>query len=349
MTTEVDPSPRTRRARRTLASSLALAAIVAGPACATESEDGGGTDVEAGGGAREFAATAAYLRQAAEQSTAEGYRLEMRISLTGEVDEQGPPFVTGEVDGDRQHLVMDMASMMTQAFDLSSGSLPPEMADMDWTMEMVQDPDAVYLRAPMFAQMGDLAGAAGPFAAFAEMGDGWGYVDLSALGDQVPSDIAASLGGQGVDPRKVVEAIEGSESVEDLGTDEVRGAAVHGLSADVTLADLLEASGQDPDALAQVAGVGDANEAIAEAMYEATVPVSVWIDDDGYVRRMAYGWNMAEVGDAMGQDGAAIPSEVASMQMNFVMDMFDYGTTVEFEAPADAVDVTEAFAAILGT
>ena len=296
-------------------------------ASGTEESEGTGAS-GAGAVAGQFEATAAYLQESAAQSESEGYRVEMLFSMTGEVDEGGDPLMSGEIDGDAYHYVMDMGVMMEEMAESMGGSTAA-MGSLDMTMEMAGDLETFYLRAPLFAEMGS---ELGPEAAgLAEMGDGWGYVDLTAMGDLLPADLAAAIGTQGVDPRAIVDMIEGTEEVEDLGTGEVRGDAVHGLSTDISMAELLEASGQDPEALAEVSGQGAATEE--------------WIDDDGFLRRFEFGWDIADLASALGED----PGEMRALgvgDFRYVMDMYDYGATVDFEPPSDAVDITEAYAAL---
>jgi hypothetical protein len=78
-------------------------------------------------------------------------------------------------------------------------------------------------------------------------------------------------------------------------------------------------------------------------VYEVSTPIEVWIDEDGYLRRWVYGYSLAEIAEAM--DVSAGPG--GDMEFNFAVDMFDYGATVEFTAPADAVDLTDAYAGLI--
>lgn len=343
MTPDAVVTARRRPTRRALVSALALSALVAGAACADESDSSGGsTDVQTVDG---FEATAAYLQQAAEKTTAEGYRVEMFLSLSDEVDDTAPPLMSGEVYGDAYHYVIDFGSMMEQMAGAFGNGGSAGLGDFDMSMEMAGDPESLYIRAPMFAQIAAMGTteALGPVAGLADLGDGWGHVDMASLGDLLPSDLAAAMGGQGVDPQVVVDLIGATAGVEDLGTDEVRGTSVHGVAADVTLADLLEASGQDPDALADLSSFGDSS--AADALFDTTTPVEVWVDDEGYLRRMAYGWDFADIAEGMGASADDVAGTgMGDMSFSYVMDMFDYGAEVDFEPPTDAVDVTDAFA-----
>lgn len=338
-----------RRTRRVVTSAVALSTLLVGAsACATESDSpdtatGTDTDVVPG----EFVATAAYLHQAADQSAADGYRMDVLFSFTADVDESAPPFMTGVIDGDDYHMTIDMGPMMTQLSDQLGQPMPPEMSSLDLTMEMAGDLEELYLRAPMFATLGGTPGAGyDPTADLAVIGDGWGYVDLSALGEQLPADLAAAMGGQGVDPQATIDIIREAENVEELGAGEVRGDAVQGLAAEVTMADLMEASGQDAGALADLGSV-DGDDTIDE-LYSTATTIEVWIDDDGYLRRLAFGYSMDDLALAMGEHPDAMGAAgMSDMHFTYAMDMYDHGATVEFEVPTDAVDITDEYLALI--
>lgn len=351
-TAHADTPTPFRRTRRAIGSAVALTTLLVGAsACASESDPSDtatGTDTtETGAVPGEFVATAAYLHQAADQSAAEGYRMDVLFSFTEEIDEGAPPLMTGVIDGDDYHMTMDMGSMMTQLSDQMGEPMPPGMESLDLTMEMAGDLEELYLRAPMFATFAGMPGGdSDPAADLAAIGDGWGYVDLTALGDQLPGDLAAALGGQGVDPQATIDIIRGAEDVEDLGAGEVQGESVQGLAAEVTMADLLEASGQDADALADLGSV-DGDDTIDE-LYDTTTTIEVWIDDDGYLRRMAFGFSTDELAGAMGQDAAALGAAgMGDLHFTYAMDLSDYGATVDFEVPADVVDITDEYLALV--
>jgi hypothetical protein len=349
-TAHADTRTPFRRTRRAAASAVALSTLLVGAsACASESDspdtatDSTETDVVPG----EFVATAAYLHQAADQSAAEGYRMDVLFSFTEEVDETAPPLMTGVIDGDDYHMTMDLGTMMTQLSDQLGEPMPPEVASLDMTMEMAGDLESLYLRAPMFATLAGAPGAGGdPAADLAAIGDGWGYVDLTALGDQLPADLAAALGGQGVDPQATIDIIRDAENVEDLGAGEVQGEPVQGLAAEVTMADLMEASGQDAGALADLGSV-DGDDTIDE-LYGTATTIEVWIDEDGFLRRMAFGFGTDDLAGALGEDAAAMGAAgLGDLHFSYAMDMYDYGATVDFEVPPDTVDITDEYLALI--
>ena len=351
-----------RRARRAAASLLSLALLAAGAAaCAQEADDGaiqmedvdaepqGGGDDTTSAAPANFEATSEFLKESATRSESASRRMEMRFAVGDTVPEDAPPLMQGEVDGDQFHYTMDLAPIMEGVTSQVGGGVDAGdlFGDMDLTMEMIGTGDTWYLRAPMFSEMGDLLGGGAPgFEGLAAIGDGWGSIDVEQLGDILPGDLQGALLGQGgADPSAIIEMVTNTEGVEDLGTATIRDVPAHGLRAEVTLADMMAASGQDPDALAQAAGVGG-TEDLTQQLIDTVMPVEVWIDDDGYLARMTYGFSMAEIFDAMGMSEELDDLGMGDLEFAYSMDMFDYGETFSFEAPPDAVDVTDSFAEI---
>jgi hypothetical protein len=364
MTAEMTDSERgPGRARRAAASLLVLTLLTAGAAaCAQEADNSSvqiepvDNDAESGGDSTSgspanFEATTDFLKESATRSEQASHRVEMRFAIGGEVPEDAPPLMQGEVDGDQFHYNMDLApimdGVMSQVGDTGGVDVSAMFEDMDLTMEMIGTGDTWYLRAPMFAELGSLTGGSLPgMEELSALGDGWGSIDVAQLGDVLPGDLSSSVLGQGgVDPSAVIDMVTNAEGVEDAGTDTIHDTAVHGLRAEVTLADMMEASGQDPDALAQAGGVGDSEE-MMQALIDTPMPVEVWIDDDGYLVRTTYGFSMAEIFDAMGQGDLLDDTGMGDLDFAYSVDMFDYGETFTFEAPADALDITDAFAQI---
>jgi hypothetical protein len=76
------------------------------------------------------------------------------------------------------------------------------------------------------------------------------------------------------------------------------------------------------------------------------MPVEAWIDDDGYVRRLAYEMDLLEMFESAGLSddlGGDVPDEFA---YSFTMDFFDYGDdsiAIEPPDPDETVDITDAF------
>jgi hypothetical protein len=156
------------------------------------------------------------------------------------------------------------------------------------------------------------------------LGGGWGRVDLDELADPVPGeqDPAGAVGMY--DPRAFVDVVTKSTDVADLGESEIRSVPVRGLAAEVPYADLLAAQGISPGS--------------TEAINDITVPVEVWVDRDGLVRRVSFEFRFGEITEVPGPEPRSYRPDVA-----FTVDLFDYGDeSIDVELPTDAVDITDA-------
>ncbi|HEY8547840.1 MAG TPA: hypothetical protein VIL36_22430 [Acidimicrobiales bacterium] len=335
---------------RRLAALGGAALLLVGTACGDDDDQAGddvsGVELEgpdSGAEAGGFEASPGYLTKVVEQSTGESYRYEMTLDmeLDGRAVDFGGPIATGEFDGTRNHMRMDMGVMFEGIMGSMGGDdLPPGMSMGDLTIEYVVDTDAMYIRAPFFgAMMGDvppgaaesLGGAGSLLTAFASMGDGWGKVDVAALGDVLPGEAAGALGGgQAYDPQVLLELIRGSEDAEALGTDEIDGVPVNGIAAEVDMAEMLEVQGLSPEDLGSA---GD--------MADVTFPIEVWVGPDDLIRRVNFTFDDETMADLGGGDTAGLGG------MSVSMDFLDYGGGFDIEVPSgdEVIDITEDFVA----
>jgi hypothetical protein len=335
---------------------LASLAVIAS-ACAQEADLADVTaDVTTGD--VDFEATPEFVSDAAERSTGEPYRLEMTLAMdldfAGESFDFDAPMMSGEQDGELSHIRMDMGPLMKEIGQLAppGEAFPPEGSDADLTMEIVADRQVMYLRAPMYEALADMPGAAGqlgPMGDLAALGDAWGRVDLAELGDVLPlNDVASAAGGQAADPRALLDLVAGTDDVDELGDDEVRGVPVHGLAAQVTLGELLEASGLSAEEFMRSLGRSQPAEAEAfmDSLTDAPMALEAWIDDDGYVRRVGYEFDLLAALAGVLPDQDLEGDGPSGFTYGISMDFFDYGDdsiAIEFPDPDDAVDVTDSF------
>jgi hypothetical protein len=346
-----------RRGRATPLASVALALTLAAAAaaCAQEADP-----ADFAIGDVEFEATPEFVAEAAERSTDEPYRweadLRMQLAFAGESIDVDAPFMSGEQDGELSRSVIDMGALFEELDEMAppGGAMPPELADADLTMETVADSSTMYLRAPLFEALAEMGGGAasgqlGPMAELAELGDDWGRVDLDALGDVLPlNDLASTAGGQATDPSAFFDLVTAAEEVQELGDAAVRGVTVRGVGAEITLGELFEASGMDPDEFAESMGNALPSDAdtFIEAMLDVSMPIEAWIDGDGYVRRLVYEMDLLAMFESAGSSddlGGDAPDEFS---YGFTMDFLDYGDDsilIELPDADDAVDVTDAF------
>ncbi len=286
---------------------LAVAGVTAGTGCASEADP---ADVAIG--EVEFVATPEFVAESAERSTGEPYRVEvdlrMHLSVGGDSLDLDAPFMSGEQDGRLSRFVMDFGPL----FELG-GAVPSEQV--------------------------------GPMADLADLGSDWGHVDLTQLGEVLPlGDVARSAGGQAADPRAYLDLVTATDEVSELGENEVRGVTVRGLAAESTFGEMLEAEGTDADEFADTMGGASGSGAIFEAMVDAPMPIEVWIDDAGLVRRLDLEFDFGEIAESAGlTDGT---ETLDAFSYGITMDFFDYGEdSIAIELPDEggSVDITETF------
>lgn len=311
----------------------------------------------------EFEATANFLTEASERSSGEPFRLAMSMALHAEgggdeIDAEAQ-VMSGEQDGANYEWQMDMTDWLNELPGGQSG-LPP---GADFVIDMAGDQETTYMRAPIYAELVEAAPPGqdlGPVAELAVLGDGWGRVDLAALGDLSLVDVQNTAGApNGSDPRVLLDLVASADSVEELGSEDIDGDEVNGLGADLTLGEMLDAQGVQVDDFVQQMGsnVGGLEgvpagemESMMQSIVETPIPFEVWVDDKGYVRRVAYEMDMfaifSQLEDRLTSQG------IEAFTMNQTMDYSAYGADdIEIELPPsgaeDAVDITDAYRRML--
>lgn len=344
------------RTTRRLAALGTAAALLVSIGCGSDAEkaDDGADETAAenagSGGPEGFEASPGYLTKLVDETSEQAYRYEvgMDVGFGGESIDFGGPIATGEFDGTRQYMHMDMGVMfqgMAGQFGADE-ELPAEFTGNGMTVEYVIDTDAMYIRAPFFATTfgsvpagTDLGEAGGLLESFGSLGESWGRVDLTALGDTLPGEAASALGGgRTFDPQMFLDMISDAEDVEELGTDEIDGETVTGLAAEVNMADLLGAQNVD---------LGDLGPE-AEGMSDLSFPLEVWIDGDDQLRRITFSFDseaFSDVAEESGEDLAELDG-LGDMSFGTTIDFSDYGDdSISVDVPTgdEVVDITDSF------
>jgi len=271
-------------------------------------DDDEGAVVETGG------AEAALARlEAAPDAVAEAGSARMEMTMTIAVmGETVDITAEGGFDGTQAVITMDLGAALGGFAQETGESLPP---GFDEPMTIVVDGTTTYLKVPMLAA---LTGT-----------DGWLSVSAEDMG--VAGDTLGLGVGPSGNPAQLVESLRGvSDEIEELGSAEVRG-------VDTTryrvLVDLEKAAAELP------ADAREAYEQQVAGLGATTLPLEVWVGDDGLVYRMAM-----DFADLVGQvEGDELEGlESGSM----VLELFDYGADVEVEVP-DPSEVTP-FSEVMG-
>jgi hypothetical protein len=325
-----------------------LTAATLGAACGDE----GGSD-SSDGETPGFEATGAFLASASERSSGEPYRYTATVNLELEVMGRDLGYVArlgeGEIDGESYEQHLDMTEYY-EGFTAATGGAMPEI---DLTVDMVGDAETLYFRAPAFAAP---PGSEMP-ADLAQLGDGWGRVDLAALGDASLTEVQAQADPSPVvgDPRSILDMVSAAYDVTGLGEEEVGGEATNGLGATVAMTDLLAAQGLDPQEFADEtaasarAGAEDPDFAeIVDRYLASSFPLEVWVNDEGLVRRVSYTTSLAQYGGLDAQASAGIDSYAVTTTIDYA----DYGDeTIDTSPPPEAesaVDVTDGYRELIG-
>lgn len=146
----------------------------------------------------------------------------------------------------------------------------------------------------------------------------WIKFDLQAMGES--GSPVPGLNPASNDPRGVLDALRGvSGEVEEIGTEEVRNVETTHYRASV---DLDKAQDAVPEARREDFA------SFAEQLGIDTLPIDVWVDEEGRARRFAY-----EV-ETPGT------SKAPTSKVDLVIDLYDFGVEVDVQAPPES-EVTD--------
>jgi hypothetical protein len=212
--------------------------------------------------------------------------------------------VTASIEAAGQTVEMDGTGEFDSENQRGHMSFTTSVAGQDLDMEMVYALPIVYMRYPpgLFPGLSD----AKP----------WIKLDLEKLGRQAGFDFGQLLQAGQSDPSQGLQYLKGAEDIEAVGGEEVRGVQTTHYTGVVDLHALAE---EDP-------GLKESVDQLIEQTGITRIPVEVWIDGDGLIRRLKQTMH----GAASGQ---GIPTD-----MTTTTDLYDFGTEVSVdEPPADQV------------
>lgn len=243
----------------------------------------------------------------AEQKSA---RFEMTMRLSAPDGQQDVEVTAdGEIDyeNQRSRMQMDMGGLIE-----AMGGRPGE----DFRLEALFDYPDFYMRLPR-----DLLGESGLPA-----GKEWVKVDLQKAGG-VLNDFQ-QLAQSPADQMQMLRTV--SDGVEEKGKDEIRGIETTRFHAVVDVQRVLD-EGLKNVPEQQRAATARAMKQLIEQSGVRELPMDVWLDGDGVLRRMAMDTEIPLAGQS------------ESMRMQMTMDLFDFGADVDIEPPpaAKVMDVTE--------
>ena len=192
------------------------------------------------------------------------------------------------------------------------GDLRGENGQMVMRMPMIGEMEVRYVGSVMYQKMPE------SFAAQMPPGKKWVEIDYEKMMQKEYGSSFSEMqeGMQGVPSDQLAYLRGVSDSVEELGTEEIRGVATTHYRADV---DLDKAAPENPEARR-------AYEEMMASMRTQEIPTEVWIDDEGRVRRYEMTMPVAP------PEGTA-PAEQGDPTMVMTAEYYDFGTPVRVEAP----------------
>ena len=150
-------------------------------------------------------------------------------------------------------------------------------------------------------------------------GKTWVKMDVDKLGRQEGFDVGELMQAGTSDPSQGLDFLRGVSGVQAVGEEDVRGVATTHYTGVVDMQNL---GAKDSELKAQL-------DQFLEQSGISSIPVEVWIDGDGFVRRMKQ----------------TLEGNDSGLQMNMTMttDLYDFGTDVSVEEPPanDVVDYSE--------
>lgn len=208
-----------------------------------------------------------------------------------------------DVDAQRSQMTMEMDS---------------EMAPIQGSIEIVTDGTKVYMKYPE-GTLG-LPGKAG--------GKPWAMFDAESMGGAGGLNGFSGLGQPGSgDPTQYLEFLKGvSGDVETVGTEDVRGVGTTHYKATLDFEKVIEQASSEAKA-----ELDASLDQFKSQLGTTEMPMEVWIDDDGLMRRMAMSFS------------AGTEEESGSFSMTMTIEMFDFGKPVDIQIPpaSDVTDVSE--------
>lgn len=317
-----------RRTRRLAATGFAALALSAGAGAAVNASTPPGTEpVGTGTDAAGSSDDATKLAVgAAAQLAVQPYRFEADFSLSGDgvPPISGTNVLTGELLPEQgvARIHVDATSIVEP---LISGQqdLPPQLADLDWTMEFVVTGETLYLRGGLFELVGQLSPET---AELGQLTDTWGSIDLATLaGGEIPEAAA-------FDPAALLTVVDSSEVV---GTRNVDGEELTGLRVDISL----DALGQLAETAA--ASTGSPMETLPPELEGQTLPVELWVTADGAPREIVVDVDSSTFAEV---DPTGATGSMDDFQLQVVVRIVDLGdSSITVDEPTGAIDITDQF------
>ena len=263
------------------------------------------------------AATPQFLTESADRTaTVESGRFEMSIDVPASTEVPKGFSITGsgafDLASHRSQTTIDMSGLLDAAKDTEGAEMLALFGDGKF--DVITDGDVVYVHA-------------GFLSAFLGGDDAKPWVKIPAgQGDAVASDVSGGL----ADATALLALLrDKGATVTDEGQADVNGQSTHHFQATISVADALAAAPADSSAKAQ-----ELIDQLGTQAGDAALPLDVFVDEQGFVRRMQMTIDGDVFATLVGPDSAA----GGPQQMSFTVDFIDLGESVDIQLPpADQV------------
>lgn len=238
------------------------------------------------------------IAQAAEKtSAAESARMAMSMNMTGGAQE-----LTISAEGALEF----PTQKMTMTMDL--GDMGAQMGIE--SMEMISDGETLYMKFPNHEQL--------------QLPTPWMKVNLAEAAGIPGMESLTQMNNN--DPSKSMEVLRGvSDEVEEVGTEDVRGTSTTHykttIDIDKALEEVPEDSREDVEKMFDTFGA-------------ETIPMEIWLDEDGLLRRQKLTLDLTQV------EGAAAAGPDAPTEMVMDFELYEFGAPVDVQPPP-ASEVTD--------
>jgi hypothetical protein len=280
----------------------------------------GAVAVLGGCGGAAGALEALTLEQLTEAAATSAEAPSGRFELSMEMTYPGlaTPFAfTGEgafdTEAERASFSFDLSSLAGLFGGLLGGLGGADAPDFGnpaaWKIDGVQDGAVVYVRFPAIA--GELPA-----------GKTWVRVDSATAGKAAGFDLSELDQFTGEDPRTLLDFFKAvSGEIETVGSEELRGVTTTHYRATIDL--------RNYDRLVPPAERKELSDMLGDLVEQAglsEMPFDVWLDDEGYVRKVAATFS------------ASPPGQSGAFEASLAFELYDYGADVDIEPPpADQV------------
>jgi len=252
----------------------------------------GGSGVSSTDGSPSSAPAAAAVASAGQKSSDAGSaRASFTATFTGATS--GTMTGVGEFSQREGHLTMDMSDLGGGAF--GNGAAELTFSDLVYYMKLPQ-------------------GAGLPLPP----GKEWFKIDLKEIGQTQGLDLEQLTQLSQSDPSQALDFLRGaSDDFHEVGTEDVRGESTTHYAGTIDLNKVAESAPAD---------LAEQYKKLAELAPSPTVPMDVWIGDDGYVQKLRFQQKLA-----------------AGSSMTMEEELYDWGTDVNVTVPSDdeVVDLTQ--------